>query len=138
VLSTHQLRAESEEDAMRWVAVLDELASAKKQRADYTLDPDEEIEVGEQAVEQAMEQAMGANLEEAGGRGGGGSSRTADFDEGDEVEADYRGKGSYMTAVVTKAESGARGKMYDLVYEDGRSESKVPGQYVRALSGSSS
>jgi hypothetical protein len=88
-----------------------------------------------QAVEDDAEQLDHEAAEEAAGADGverdaAGTKRlpAGDFDEGDEVEADYRGKGFYMTAVVTKAESGAGGRVYDLVYEDGRSESKVPGQ----------
>jgi hypothetical protein len=40
--------------------------------------------------------------------------------------------GAYIGAVVIKVGSGANGKEYDLVYEDGRMESKVAARFVRA------
>ena len=66
------------------------------------------------------------------GGGGGGSDR---LEEGDKVEADYRGRGKFYPGKITRD----RGDdTYDIAYDDGERETRVAKRLIRKLDGGSS
>jgi hypothetical protein len=117
-------------------AELDEVETARAIEAskrDAGIDLDKSHRLDEEHVKQASKTALLDTVQTPAPAPAPASALPRKFGEGDEVEADYCGKGSYMTAVVVKVESGARERVYDLVYEDGRSENRVPAEYVRGV-----
>ena len=63
---------------------------------------------------------------------GGGSSvsKAAKLEEGDKVEANYRGRGKWYPGKITKDR---RDGTYDISYDDGESEARVPEDMIRSL-----
>ena len=65
--------------------------------------------------------------------GGGGSDR---LEEGDKVEADYRGRGKFYPGKISR-DSG-QDDTYDISYDDGERETRVAKRLIRKLDGGSS
>jgi hypothetical protein len=65
-----------------------------------------------------------------GGGGGGGRGREEKFEEGDNVEANYKGKGKYYPGKISRARLNGT---YDIAYDDGERESNVSSDFVRAV-----
>eukprot|EP01032_Pedospumella_encystans_P020445 gene20445-23223_t len=62
--------------------------------------------------------------------GGGASSKPELFDEGDKVEANYRGKGRWYPGKVRRTHLDG---VYDIDYDDGERETKVAPELVRRI-----
>ena len=65
----------------------------------------------------------------------GGSGASDKLEEGDKVEADYRGRGKFYKGKISRD----RGDdTYDIAYDDGERETRVEGRLIRAKESSSS